>query len=68
MNTNLFMLFVYFAMVIIYLTVCLILLFQFIDTAPVVVTTTTIPVPPSTGYPAQHSTVGGYPMPQPQPG
>lgn len=35
--------------------------------APVVVTTTTIPVPPSTGvYPPQNTIVQGYPMPQPQ--
>ncbi|XP_055324950.1 protein shisa-5 isoform X4 [Sitodiplosis mosellana] len=38
-------------------------------TAPVVVTTTTIPtVPQSAGYPAQSTIVQGYPMPQPQPG
>lgn len=38
-------------------------------TAPVVVTTTTIPVPASTGvYPPQNTVIQGYPMPQPQPG
>ncbi|XP_055324951.1 protein shisa-5 isoform X5 [Sitodiplosis mosellana] len=40
-----------------------------IFSAPVVVTTTTIPtVPQSAGYPAQSTIVQGYPMPQPQPG
>lgn len=31
-------------------------------------TTTTIPVAPPTGYPAQNTPMAGYPMPQPQPG
>lgn len=42
--------------------------YDILFTAPVVVTTTTIPVPPSAGYPAQSAVVQGYPMPQPQPG
>lgn len=44
------------------------IMFDFYFAAPVVVTTTTIPVAQPAGYPAQNTIIQGYPMPQPQPG